>query len=297
MGFGPADRADTAGPGRAGAGDGIPCRLRPRPAGRARTPGDRVANAWPRGVAGAAVAARASAAELAPVIDVFRDPACSFLMPPAGTPLRPDSPIDISHESLMRVWDRLRTWGDEEAQSAQTYRRLAEIAELNRAGSAGLLRQPDLQCAVNWQRRQQPNAAWAARYRPGFDATTEFLAKSAQAYQDKRRKDEGRARQWRWLAVSLIGGLAAVAAVPLHRVAAGNFRGAGAARAGKQRCAVGHRANQCAVLSDANRSTRLGFGTGSRRTRGRRVHPLACRPADCGRTRPSCSSAGSGAGG
>ena len=157
----------------------------------------------------------ASAAELMPVIDVFRDPARSFLMPPAGTPLRPDSPIDISHESLMRVWDRLRAWGDEEAQSAQTYRRLAEIAELHHAGSAGLLRQPDLQFAINWQRRQQPNAAWAARYRSGFEATTEFLARSAQAFQEERRKDEARARRWCWIAISLIGGLAAVAAVLL----------------------------------------------------------------------------------
>ncbi len=157
----------------------------------------------------------ASAAELAPVINVFRDPARSFLMPPAGTPLNPDSPIDISHESLMRVWDRLRAWGDEEAQSAQTYRRLAEIAELHRAGSAGLLRQPDLQFAINWQRRQQPNAAWAGRYRSGFEATTEFLKRSAQAFQEERRKEGARARRWRWIAISLIGGLATVAAVLL----------------------------------------------------------------------------------
>ena len=154
----------------------------------------------------------ASAAELTPVIDVFRDPSRSFLMPPAGTALRPNSPIDISHESLMRVWDRLRAWADEEAQSAQTYRRLAEIAELQLAGSAGLLRQPDLQFAIDWQRRQQPNAAWAGCYRAGFETTMEFLKRSAQAYQDERRKDEARARQWRWIVGSLIGGLATVAA-------------------------------------------------------------------------------------
>lgn len=153
----------------------------------------------------------ASAAELTPVIEVFRDPSRSFLMPPAGTALRPDSPIDISHESLMRVWDRLRAWADEEAQSAQTYRRLAEIADLELAGSAGLLRQPDLQFAIGWQRRQQPNAAWAGRYRAGFKGTTEFIKRSVQAYQDERRKDEARARQWRWIVGSLIGGLAIVA--------------------------------------------------------------------------------------
>lgn len=129
----------------------------------------------------------ASAAELAPVIDVFRDPSRSFLMPPAGTALRPDSPIDISHESLMRVWDRLRAWVDEEAQSAQTYRRLAETAELQLAGSAGLLRQPDLQFAIDWQRRQQPNAAWAGRYRRGFEAMCDFLQRSENAFDSETR--------------------------------------------------------------------------------------------------------------
>ena len=129
----------------------------------------------------------ASAAELAPVIDVFRDPSRSFLMPPAGTALRPDSPIDISHESLMRVWDRLRAWADEEAQSAQTYRRLAETAELQLAGSAGLLRQPDLQFAIDWQRRQQPNAAWAGRYQGGFEAMCDFLQRSESAFDAETR--------------------------------------------------------------------------------------------------------------
>lgn len=146
----------------------------------------------------------ASAAELTNVIDVFRDPARSFLMPPASTALQSDTPIDISHESLMRVWDRLRAWGDEEAQSAQTYRRLAETAELHRAGSAGLLRQPDLKFAIDWQQRQQPSAAWAGRYRDGFEATTEFLRRSQQVYQEERRKDAARARRRRVLAISLM---------------------------------------------------------------------------------------------
>ncbi|MDB5778079.1 MAG: hypothetical protein JWP93_444 [Polaromonas sp.] len=130
----------------------------------------------------------ATAAELTPVIEVFREPSRSFLMPPAGTALRPDSPIDISHESLMRVWDRLRAWADEEAQSAQTYRRLAEIAELELAGSAGLLRQPDLQFALGWQRRQQPNAAWAGRYRAGFETMRDFLQRSESVFDTEREQ-------------------------------------------------------------------------------------------------------------
>ena len=49
------------------------------------------------------------------MIDVFRDPSRSFLMPPAGEALGAETVIDISHESLMRVWQRLDAWADEEA--------------------------------------------------------------------------------------------------------------------------------------------------------------------------------------
>ena len=55
--------------------------------------------------------ADATAAEVTDVIDVFRKPSRSFLMPPAGDALEPDTVIDISHESLMRVWERLDQMG------------------------------------------------------------------------------------------------------------------------------------------------------------------------------------------
>jgi conflict system STAND superfamily ATPase len=134
----------------------------------------------------------ATAAELTAVIDVFREPSRSFLMPPAGTPLTPDIPIDISHESLMRVWDRLRAWADEEALSAQIYRRLAETAELHRSGHAGLLRPPDLQFALNWRERQQPRRAWAERYRGGFDEALGFLQESERAFDEEARAEAAR---------------------------------------------------------------------------------------------------------
>jgi hypothetical protein len=131
----------------------------------------------------------ASLAELAAVIEVFRDPARSFLMPPAGTPLAPETPLDISHESLMRVWQRLRGWVDQEAQSAQTYRRLVETAELHGAGRAGLLRPPDLPFTLDWRERERPTEAWARRYRSGFTAAMDFLQRSQQAFDDEVRAD------------------------------------------------------------------------------------------------------------
>ena len=52
----------------------------------------------------------AGPAELTRVIDRFRTPGRAFLQPPAGVPLRPDTIVDISHESLMRVWTLLVRW-------------------------------------------------------------------------------------------------------------------------------------------------------------------------------------------
>ena len=132
----------------------------------------------------------ASADDLAAVIEVFREPTRSFLMPPAGTPLAPDTPVDISHESLMRVWQRLRDWVDEEARSAQVYRRLSETAELNAAGRAALLRPPDLPFTLDWQARERPTAAWAHRYRPGLEAALQFLHHSQRAYDEEVRAEQ-----------------------------------------------------------------------------------------------------------
>ncbi len=125
--------------------------------------------------------AGASEAEVKSIIEVFRHPSRSFLMPPAPEPLRADTVIDISHESLMRVWKRLKGWTEEEARSASNYRRLAETAELNVAGRANLLRNPELQLALDWQAHEQPNEAWAAQYRRDFKPAMQFLRESAAA--------------------------------------------------------------------------------------------------------------------
>jgi energy-coupling factor transporter ATP-binding protein EcfA2/cold shock CspA family protein len=119
----------------------------------------------------------ATIADLERVMAVFRKPSRSFLMPPAGETLLPETVVDISHESLMRVWERLRNWSDEEAQSALTYRRLAETARLHAADKASLWRGRDLEGALSWREEVHPTPLWAERYAPGFDAAMEFLEK------------------------------------------------------------------------------------------------------------------------
>jgi WD40 repeat protein len=119
--------------------------------------------------------------EVRDVIEKFRAPGRSFLMPPADVPLSLGSLIDISHESLIRNWKRLSVWVEEESESARIYLRLAETAELYRDGKAGLWSDPDLQIALDWREQRRPNPAWARRHFRPFELAMSFLEKSRDA--------------------------------------------------------------------------------------------------------------------
>ena len=108
----------------------------------------------------------------------FRAPDCSFLFPPEEIDVDSDTVLDISHESLMRVWERLRRWVDAEAQSAELYRNLAHAAARCQQGTGGLYHDPELQMALRWREETRPNAAWASRYEPGFERAMVFLDRS-----------------------------------------------------------------------------------------------------------------------
>ncbi|MFN0126093.1 MAG: ATP-binding protein, partial [Verrucomicrobiales bacterium] len=130
-------------------------------------------------------------AQLIPIIDAFRRPGVTFLMPSAEVDLTESTIIDISHESLMRVWTRLRHWVEEEAQAAGIYLRLAESATLHAQGKAGLYRDPELGIALGWlNRARHPNRAWAERYRRGFPEAMAFLAASQEAGEAEEREKE-----------------------------------------------------------------------------------------------------------
>src|SRR4029077_1577023 len=104
--------------------------------------------------------------------------------------------IDISHESLMRVWTRLRQWVEEETHAVGIYHRLSESAALNERGKAGLYRDPELGIALAWREAKRPNAAWAERYRPGFATAMGFLEASQQAsVAEERAREAARHRE------------------------------------------------------------------------------------------------------
>ena len=144
--------------------------------------------------------AESSSDEVVAAIETFRQAGRSFLMPPPPFTLNDETIVDISHESLIRNWPRLRKWVEDEARAANMYRRLAESAKLYREGRAGLFRNPELQLALQWYESQKPNQAWASRYHPEFKPAIDFLNTSharrdAEIEEQARKQEEERRRQ------------------------------------------------------------------------------------------------------
>ncbi len=139
--------------------------------------------------------AEANELEVKAVIETFRQSGRSFLMPPAGTALNEDTLIDISHESLIRVWKQLQRWVNEEAESAAIYQRLAETAELREARRAELWHGADLESALEWRKKDEPAEAWAQRYHPNFAGAMGFLFASERKRDEDRTKEEQQQRE------------------------------------------------------------------------------------------------------
>src|SRR5258706_10843631 len=129
------------------------------------------------------------------VLEKFREPGRSLLTPGHGTPLGSKSMVDISHESLMRIWVRLKNWVDDEADAVQMYQRLAEAANMYQVGKAGLWRPPDLQLALNWQVKHKPTLVWGQRYHPAFERTMIFLEYSKKEFETEQRIKELEAKR------------------------------------------------------------------------------------------------------
>jgi WD40 repeat protein/energy-coupling factor transporter ATP-binding protein EcfA2 len=131
-----------------------------------------------------------SDAQVINVVEKFRQVGRSFLMPAYSVPLNADSLIELSHESLMRIWTRLAGWVDEEFESARMYKRVSDAAAMYQIGKTGLWRPPDLQLALNWQKKQNPTRAWAERYDIAFERAIVFLDTSRITFEAELKNQE-----------------------------------------------------------------------------------------------------------
>ncbi len=98
------------------------------------------------------------------IINVFRQGQATFLAPREGD-LRPDTFIDIAHESLIRNWNILaQQWLPDEEKQAKTLIELLDRASGWRAKERDLLAGLDLAGAVQWDRRRNQSPVWAEHY-------------------------------------------------------------------------------------------------------------------------------------
>jgi WD40 repeat protein len=147
------------------------------------------------------------------IIERFRIPSRSFITPRQNVPLTDDSIIDLSHESLMRLWDRLREWVDDEAASVQMYLRLSEASAMYQQGKTSLWRPPDIQLAINWRDQHEPTLAWAEQYNPAFERAMVYLRTSEKKYlEEEENKVKLQKRQMKRtkIVATILGGTAII---------------------------------------------------------------------------------------
>jgi WD40 repeat protein len=166
--------------------------------------------------------AGAGEADVIRVVDAFRRADRSFVMP-TETPLDGESTLDISHESLITLWDRLKGWTSEEQASAEQYRRLCEAAELYRTNKGSLWVSPALDIGLDWREKVRPTAAWAKRYNPEFNQAMGFLEQSERQQQTDRarqKRDRTTRRIGVTVALSIVFAAMALALVQSRRAQA-----------------------------------------------------------------------------
>ena len=159
--------------------------------------------------------ADASQDEVIQVLAPFRKASRSFLLPPLPQPpavddLTADTVVDISHESLMRVWEKLKGWAEKEARAARLYRRTSETALLYKEGKAGLIRDRELETLLSLWKREQPNAAWAAQYEGDWQSVELFVEVSKKAHYLGLAEAELERRWrslWRPLAIGVVAAI------------------------------------------------------------------------------------------
>ncbi|MEL6537698.1 MAG: AAA family ATPase [Bacteroidota bacterium] len=148
------------------------------------------------------------------IADAFRQHGRRFLMPPPDEPLYEDTILDISHESLMRVWRRCIAWVDEEMISSERYRDLAERAEKwHSYGQVGFLQDPELQLMINWRESTNPTEAWARRFRELQFETAMVYLRVSEERRAQLRERERRERRRKLILASLFAVILAIFSV------------------------------------------------------------------------------------
>ncbi|HSU27236.1 MAG TPA: hypothetical protein VLJ68_02565 [Chitinophagaceae bacterium] len=113
-----------------------------------------------------------SPAVVGEVLEVYREEGNSFIRPfitedPATKKLKPDTVLDITHESLIRNWNKLNDWANREFEYYSTYldfKKQLGRWKSSRKKNGFLLPIGPLTYFENWYNKCKPNAGWIKRY-------------------------------------------------------------------------------------------------------------------------------------
>ncbi len=109
---------------------------------------------------------------LSDVLSIYREEGNSFIRPfktsdPTTHQISVDTVLDITHESLIRNWDKLNTWANQEFEYYATFldfKKQLDRWELSGKSNDFLLPIGPLSYFENWYAKCRPNIGWIKRY-------------------------------------------------------------------------------------------------------------------------------------
>ena len=132
--------------------------------------------------------AGATSEELHPILDAFRAPDVSFLAPYAPKRVDEKTPIDISHEALIRCWRKIgpdaNAWLLKEFRDGLFWRTLVFQAENFAEDGTSFLSEAAAEARAVWLAER--NEAWSARYGGGWPKVVALIQASREYWEQAR---------------------------------------------------------------------------------------------------------------
>jgi formylglycine-generating enzyme required for sulfatase activity len=131
---------------------------------------------------------------LHPTLDAFRAPGVSFLTPYAPAPIEDKTPIDISHEALIRCWGRIndkeKGWLQKEFRDGLAWRLLVFEAGNFARDETHILSKAMTEAGE--RRLKLFNEAWSKRYGGGWADVKALVDASRTHWEQEARKEQDR---------------------------------------------------------------------------------------------------------
>jgi WD40 repeat protein len=128
--------------------------------------------------------------ELRPVLDVFRAPGVSFLTPYTPKPIDDRTPIEISHEALIRCWRKIapdvNAWLLSEFRDGLIWRTLLFQADNFAEDRSSFLSEAAIETRAGWLTER--NEAWSERYGGGWPKVVRLVEASREHWERERKE-------------------------------------------------------------------------------------------------------------